>query len=101
MPAYASVSRFPVVERDLAFVVAQDAVLQDLLDVLKKAAAAQVKRLDLFDVYQGKGLDEGQKSLAFRVVMQDTDKTLEDAEVDAMIARLIDAARQFGAVLRA
>ncbi|HTH95662.1 MAG TPA: phenylalanine--tRNA ligase subunit beta [Rhodocyclaceae bacterium] len=101
MPAYASVSRFPVVERDLAFVVAQDAVLQDLLDVLKKAAAAQVKHLDLFDVYQGKGLDEGQKSLAFRVVMQDTDKTLEDAEVDAMIARLIDAARQFGAVLRA
>lgn len=101
MPAYMPVSRFPVVERDLAFVVSQDATLQTLIDGLQKAAGGIVKQLNLFDVYQGKGLEEGKKSLAFRVVMQDTAKTLADAEVDAAIAQLVAAAQQLGAVLRA
>ena len=101
MPAYVPVSRFPVVERDLAFVVSQEFSLQTLLDGLKKAAADIVKQVNLFDVYQGKGLEDGKKSLAFRVVMQDTDKTLADAEVDAAIAQLVAAAQQLGAVLRA
>lgn len=101
MPAYVPVSRFPVVERDLAFVVPQEAALQTLLDGLQKAANGIVKQVNLFDVYQGKGLDDGKKSLAFRVVMQDTDKTLADAEVDAAIAQLVAAAQQLGATLRA
>jgi phenylalanyl-tRNA synthetase beta chain len=101
MPAYSPVSRFPVVERDLAFVVSQESSLQTLLDGLQKAAADIVKQVNLFDVYQGKGMDEGKKSLAFRVVMQDTDKTLADAEVDVAIAQLVAAAQQLGAVLRA
>ena len=101
MPAYVPVSRFPVVERDLAFVVPQEAALQTLLDGLQKAANTIVKQVNLFDVYQGKGLEDGKKSLAFRVVMQDTDKTLADAEVDAAIAQLVAAAQQLGATLRA
>jgi phenylalanyl-tRNA synthetase beta chain len=101
MPSYLPVSRFPVVERDLAFVVTQETVLQTLVDGLQKAASEIVKQINLFDVYQGKGLDDGKKSLAFRVVMQDTDKTLADAEVDVAIAQLVAAAQQLGAVLRA
>jgi phenylalanyl-tRNA synthetase beta chain len=101
MPAYMTVSRFPIVERDLAFVVPQTATLQSLLNSLQKAASGIVKHINLFDVYQGKGMEEGQKSLAFRVVMQDTERTLADAEVDAAIAQLVAAAQQFGAVLRA
>ncbi|HWU84890.1 MAG TPA: phenylalanine--tRNA ligase subunit beta [Rhodocyclaceae bacterium] len=101
MPAYAQVSRFPAVERDLAFVVAQETPLQSLFDVLQKAAGESVTEIRLFDVYQGKGLEEGKKSLAFRVVMQDTGRTLADADVDAVIAQLVAAAQQFGAVLRA
>jgi phenylalanyl-tRNA synthetase beta chain len=101
MPAYAPVSRFPVVERDLAFVVPQASSLQSLLDALQKAATGIIKQVNLFDVYQGKGLEDGKKSLAFRVVMQDTDKTLADAEVDVAISQLVAAAQQLGAVLRA
>ena len=101
MPAYVPVSRFPAVERDLAFVVPQDSSLQVLLEALQKASAGIVKQVNLFDVYQGKGLEDGKKSLAFRVVMQDTDKTLADAEVDEAIAQLVAAAQQQGAVLRA
>jgi phenylalanyl-tRNA synthetase beta chain len=102
LPAYTEVSRFPAVVRDLALVVAQSQSLQPLLDGLKKAAPAIVQHIELFDVYQGKGLEENQKSLAFRIVMQDTQRTLEDAEVDAAIAGLLAVAtRDFNASLRA
>jgi phenylalanyl-tRNA synthetase beta chain len=100
-PAYAEVSRLPAVVRDLALVVPQTQALAPLLAALRAAAPATVRDVALFDVYQGKGLADGEKSLAFRIVMQDTQRTLEDAEVDAVIADLLAmAARDFGASLR-
>jgi phenylalanyl-tRNA synthetase beta chain len=101
MPGYREVSRFPAVIRDLALTVAGDQPLAPLLEALRKGAAAIVRDLQLFDVYQGKGLPEGQKSLAFRIVMQHTERTLEDVEVEAGVAELIEVARkEFGAALR-
>jgi phenylalanyl-tRNA synthetase beta chain len=100
MPAYAEVSRFPSVVRDIALVLAQEQPLQPLIDALQSAAPAFVRGIELFDVFQGKGLPEGQKSLAFRVVMQDTGRTLADAEVDVAVAKLIETASRFGAALR-
>lgn len=101
MPAYREVSRFPAVVRDIALVVDRNQPLVPLREALLSAAPAIVKGVDLFDVYQGKGLPEGQKSLAFRVVMQDTERTLADAEVDAAVAGLVEAAKKsFGATLR-
>jgi phenylalanyl-tRNA synthetase beta chain len=101
MPAYKEVSRFPSVVRDIALVVAQNQPLQPLLDAFRETAPAFVRGIELFDVFQGKGLQEGQKSLAFRVVMQDTDRTLADAEVDIAVAQLVETAKnRFGAALR-
>jgi phenylalanyl-tRNA synthetase beta chain len=72
-----------------------------LLAALRSAAPAIVRDVALFDVYQGKGLTETEKSLAFRIVMQDTQRTLEDAEVEAVIANLLAVAtRDFSASLR-
>jgi phenylalanyl-tRNA synthetase beta chain len=100
-PAYVEVSRFPAVVRDLALVVQQNQALAPLLAGLKAAAPAVVRDVALFDVYHGKGLADSEKSLAFRIVMQDTQRTLEDAEVDAVIADLLAVAgRDFGASLR-
>jgi phenylalanyl-tRNA synthetase beta chain len=102
MPSYAEVSRLPAVVRDIALVVSQDQAFEPLLDGLRAAAPAIVREIALFDLYQGKGLQPGQKSLAFRVVMQDTERTLADAEIDAAVATLVDAAvRGFDAALRA
>ena len=102
LPAHAELSRFPAVVRDLALVVDQKQTLRPLLDALKQASPTLVRDVRLFDVYQGRGLQENQKSLAFRIVMQDTQRTLEDAEVEAAIAALLDVAkRDFNAVLRA
>ena len=98
---YAEVSRFPAVVRDLALVVPQSQTLAPLLAALRAAAPAIVRDVALFDVYQGKGLGENEKSLAFRIVMQDTQRTLEDAEVEAAVADLLTvASRDFKAVLR-
>ncbi|MDP1734636.1 MAG: phenylalanine--tRNA ligase subunit beta [Sulfuritalea sp.] len=100
-PSYVEVSRFPAVIRDLALVVAQSQPLAPLLAALRSAAPAIVRDVALFDVYQGKGLGETEKSLAFRIVMQDTQRTLEDAEVEAVIASLLAVAtRDFSASLR-
>lgn len=102
LPAYEELSRFPAVIRDLALVVDQKQALQPLLDALNRVAPAIVRDIRLFDVYQGKGLQENHKSLAFRIVMQDTQRTLEDAEVEAVIASLLAiATRDFHASLRA
>ncbi|HQX06794.1 MAG TPA: phenylalanine--tRNA ligase subunit beta, partial [Zoogloea sp.] len=101
-PAYREVSRFPAVTRDLALVVDQDASAGQLLKGLQSVAPAIVQRIELFDQYQGKGIEQNRKSLAFRVVMQETQKTLEDAEVDAvMIALTRHAEENLGAKLRA
>ncbi|MDK9703936.1 MAG: phenylalanine--tRNA ligase subunit beta [Sulfuritalea sp.] len=100
-PDYVEVSRFPAVVRDLALVVPQVQTLAPLLAALRAAAPAIVRDVALFDVYQGKGLAENEKSLAFRIVIQDTQRTLEDAEVEAVIANLLAIARRdFKASLR-
>lgn len=100
-PEYVEVSRFPAVIRDLALVVPQAQALAPLLATLRASAPAIVRDVALFDVYQGKGLAENEKSLAFRIVIQDTQRTLEDAEVEAVIANLLAVAgRDFNASLR-
>jgi phenylalanyl-tRNA synthetase beta chain len=102
VPAYAEVSKFPPVIRDLAIVVDQNMELQTLLDGLKGQISGLVQDVQLFDVYVGKGVPENKKSLAFRIVMQDTQRTLQDSEVDAAMQQLVSCfERAFGAQLRA
>ena len=102
IPAYEEVSKFPAVIRDLAIVVDQDLALQTLLGGLKDTLPTLVKDIQLFDVYVGKGVPENKKSLAFRIVMQDTQRTLLDSEVDAAMQQLVSCLEQaFGAQLRA
>ncbi|MDD3329045.1 MAG: phenylalanine--tRNA ligase subunit beta [Zoogloea sp.] len=100
-PAYAELSRFPAVTRDLALVVDQQVASSVLLAGLQAVAPAIVQRIELFDQYQGKGIEPNRKSLAFRVVMQETQRTLEDAEVDAAMNALTRHAEEaLGAKLR-
>jgi phenylalanyl-tRNA synthetase beta chain len=101
MPAYVEVSRFPAVVRDIALVVPQLCEVAALAKAMRAAAPDYVREIQLFDVYQGKGVAADCKSLAFRVAMQDTRKTLADSDADAAMASLLAAAQaQFGAVLR-
>lgn len=99
--AYREISKFPQLRRDLALVVDEKVSAGALLSCLRTAAPEVVTDLALFDVYRGKGLENGKKNLAFRVLLQDTRKTLTDAEADAAVALLVAAAEEkHGASLR-
>ena len=101
LPVYVAISRQPAVLRDMALVVDHALPVAKLLGALNAAAPAIVKHIQLFDLYQGKGIAPDKKSLAFRVLMQDTQRTLEDAEVDAAVATLLRCAQNdFDACLR-
>ncbi len=101
VPAFVEVSKFQPVIRDLAIVVDQNLALQTLLDGLQGQLPVLVQDVQLFDIYVGKGVPENKKSLAFRIVMQDTQRTLQDSEVDAAVQQLITCLEQaFGAQLR-
>ncbi|MGY1489797.1 phenylalanine--tRNA ligase subunit beta [Methylobacillus pratensis] len=99
--SYVQVGKFPPVRRDIAVVVDQATPIQSLLDTMRSSKNALISDIALFDVYQGKGIAEGKKSLAFLVLMQDTQKTLTDAEADAVMTGLLDLlAQRHGAALR-
>ena len=101
MPAGKPVSRLPVVRRDVSLVVDESVPAQALLDALSAAKPAHVDSIRLFDVYRGRGLTEGKKSLAILVLMQDTSRTLTDADIAATEAHLLAVAHdKFGATLR-
>ena len=75
----------PAVRRDYAFIVAENTPAGAILESLKTAVPGFVREVEVFDQYRGKGVDPGQKSLALRIVMQDTDRTLTDSEVEAVM----------------
>jgi len=101
LPVFSGVVKFPPVRRDIALVVDETVSAQALLDAMLEARTELVSAISLFDQYRGKGVEIGKKSLAFLVVMQDTQKTLTDEDADAAMAKLVAAAAQkYGAVLR-
>lgn len=101
VPLVSEVSKLPPVRRDLAVVVGENIAVQDLLGPLRGARVAYVVDVGLFDVYRGKGVEEGKKSLAFRVLLQDTQKTLTETEIEQSIAQLVAILQQHGAQMRA
>jgi phenylalanyl-tRNA synthetase beta chain len=88
---YAEVGKFPPLRRDLAVLVDESVTVQALLDTMLATRIPVVGNIGLFDVYRGKGIVEGKKSLAFLVLMQDTQKTLTDVEADEVMAKLLDS----------
>ena len=94
------VSRFPVVERDLAVLVAEEQPIGPLLDTIREHGAPLLQSADVFDLYAGEGIPDGQTSVAFTLRFG-ADRTLTDDEVDAIIDAVIEALESsFGATLR-
>lgn len=94
-------SRQPMVRRDIAVEVNERVSTEAMISAMRKVAAPLVCDLAPFDVYRGKGIDSDKKSVAFRVLLQDTSRTLTDAEVEAEIGRLVQVLQEeFQAKLR-
>jgi phenylalanyl-tRNA synthetase beta chain len=101
LPRPAVPSKFPAVVRDIAVVVDAAVPAQALLDAARAGKPRIVQDVTLFDLYQGANLPSGKKSLAFRVVMQDTERTLTDEEADSARDALVSLwGHGFGAGIR-
>ncbi|MSQ89762.1 MAG: phenylalanine--tRNA ligase subunit beta [Betaproteobacteria bacterium] len=102
LPRLTRPSRFPPVVRDIALLVDAGLSAQAFLDAVQAERPAIVQEVKVFDLYQGQNLPAGRKSLAFRVVMQDTERTLTDGEADAARDALVELwGRSLGAKVRA
>jgi phenylalanyl-tRNA synthetase beta chain len=79
------------VERDFAFVVDSKIAAQDVVKAARGADRQLIDRVDVFDVYEGKGVPEGKKSLAIAVKLQPRERTLTDAEIEAIAQKIVTA----------
>ncbi len=80
--------RYPGVKRDIALVVDEEMDAEDVIRVIRKMKDKLVESVEIFDVYRGKNIPEGKKSMAFRIWYQSRDRTLTDEEVNALHSKL-------------
>jgi phenylalanyl-tRNA synthetase beta chain len=96
------VSAYPPVMRDLAFVLDEAVTAQDVVKTVDKATRPLAKKVEVFDLYVGKGMPEGKKSLALALTLQADDRTLEEAEIiKVMDAAVAEVKKQHKGELRA
>ncbi|BAQ11685.1 phenylalanyl-tRNA synthetase subunit beta [Bacillus sp. OxB-1] len=97
---YVPVPRFPSISRDIALVVASETAAGTLEAVIRKAGGKLLKDVKLFDLYEGKNVEEGMKSLAFSLTYADPERTLTDEEVVKAHEKVLNALTEAGASLR-
>ena len=101
MPVVEPLSRLPSIRRDVAIIVKENIAVGAILEALRETRHPNIEALDVFDVYRGRELPNGMKSVAILVVMRDTERTLTDADGDRIVAGLLTTlTARFGATLR-
>ena len=101
LPRAGAMSKYPSVRRDLAFVVAESVSWATMQASVRGAAGQALRELRLFDRYAGKGVENGFKSLAMGLILQDETRTLTDRDVDAVVADVVATLeREHGAAIR-
>ena len=102
LPAFAPLSKFPAIRRDIALLVDCDLSYRAVRDCIRRAAPEFLQSVSLFDVYTGDKIDSGRKSLALGLIIQASSQTLTDVEINAVVQRILDRLQtELGAVLRA
>lgn len=100
--ALLELSQFQPVERDFAFVVADAVKAADIVRAAQNVDKKLITNVSVFDVYEGQGIEPGKKSIAIAVTMQPRNKTMTDAEIDALGQRIVaEVSKRTGGVLRA
>lgn len=95
------ISKFPIIERDLAILIDTDVSCGNVTETIKKFGGKYLESVSLFDVYQGAQVGEGKKSMAFNLVFVADDRTLNVEEIDAVINKILKALKEnYGAQLR-
>ena len=90
LPEAREISRFPSNRRDIAVVVKDEVEANKVLQLIEKVGGNYLIDLNLFDVYQGNGIEDGFKSLAIALILQDTEKTLEEKDINDVVNRVVE-----------
>ncbi|MDG1751092.1 MAG: phenylalanine--tRNA ligase subunit beta [Thalassotalea sp.] len=90
IPEAGEISRFPANRRDIAVIVKEDVEAKKVLQLIENVGGNYLVDLNLFDVYQGNGIEAGFKSLAIAMVLQDHEKTLEEKDINDVVNRVVD-----------
>jgi len=98
---FTKISKFPVVKRDISLLIEQKIPVYEVINCIKNEAQTLLCNLELFDLYQGEGIDLGKKSLALGLTFQTSSSTLTEEEVESVMTRIVSALySEFGATLR-
>jgi phenylalanyl-tRNA synthetase beta chain len=101
LPVAKDIPKYPPIRRDIAVIVSNHISTQAILACMHAEKISIISEISLFDIYRGKGVGEDKKSLAFRILLQDTEKTLTDQDADFVVTSMINILeRKFGAKLR-
>ncbi|GFO71602.1 phenylalanyl-tRNA synthetase beta chain [Bathymodiolus japonicus methanotrophic gill symbiont] len=91
VPAFNSLSKFPSVRRDLALLLEEQVSFQQVKSCIDDCQEKLIQEVKVFDIYRGQGVEQGYKSIALALIMQDATQTLTDSEIDAIVNRVLDA----------
>lgn len=98
---YKEISKFPSVKKDLAVVVDKNVTAEEIAVLIKKAGGSSLSKIEAFDVYTGKGIDENKKSIAYSLTFEKMDRTLTDEEINQSIEKIVEMLNEkIGAELR-
>jgi len=98
---YTEIAKYPAVSRDLALLIDQNVEFAQIEEIARQTEKKLLKKVELFDVYEGKNLPAGKKSYAVNFILQDAEKTMGDKQIDAIMQKLINNLKQkLGAELR-
>ena len=87
---YKEISKFPSIKKDLAVVVDRDVTSEEIATLIKKAGGSSLSKIEVFDVYTGKGIEENKKSIAYSLTFEKMDRTLTDEEINASLDKIIE-----------
>ena len=98
---FTEIAKYPAVSRDLALLIDKNIEFQQIEDIARQTERKFLKRVELFDVYEGDKLPAGKKSYAVNFILQDAEKTMGDKQIEAIMAKLItQLTAKLGAQLR-
>ena len=99
--SFKEISKYPAVSRDLALLLDKNVEFAEIERIAYASEKKLLKRVELFDVYEGQNLEEGKKSYAVNFILQDEQKTMSDKQTDAVMQKIIaNLEKQIGAKLR-
>ncbi len=90
LPTFKPLSKYPSVRRDIALIVKEEVSVSEIINCIKGCAEQALQDIVIFDIYRGKGVEEGSKSVAVSLILQDFSQTLTDSQIDAIFSALLD-----------